>query len=45
MDYSSITELDLSNKGLTLLPDLSLYTNLKKLNCTNNKLLAWVISH
>ena len=38
MDYSSITELNLSNKGLTKLPDLSLYTNLKNLNCTYNKI-------
>ena len=36
MDYSSITELDLSNKGLTKLPDLSLYTNLKKLDYSKN---------
>ena len=36
MDYSNITELDLSNKGLTELPDLSNYTNLKKLNCSDN---------
>ena len=40
MDYSKITELDLSNKGLTKLPDLSLYTNLKKLYCSNNKLTS-----
>ena len=38
MDYSSITELDLSNKELTELPDLSAYTNLKKLNCSCNKI-------
>ena len=37
-DYCSITELDLSNKGLTKLPDLSIYPNLKKLNCHYNKL-------
>ena len=36
MDYSSITELDLSHKRLTQLPDLSKYTNLKKLNCSSN---------
>ena len=36
MDYSTITELNLSNTKLTKLPDLSLYTNLKKLNCSNN---------
>jgi len=29
MDYSNITELDLSNKGLIKLPDLSIYINLK----------------
>ena len=38
MDYSNITEVDLSSKGLTKLPDLSIYTNLKKLNCSTNKL-------
>ena len=38
MNYSSITELDLSNKGLTKLPDLSNYTNLKRLNCSNNQI-------
>jgi len=37
MDYSNITELDKSNKGLSLLPDLSQYTNLKKLNYSYNK--------
>ena len=40
MDYSSITELDLSNKGLTKLPDLSKYTNLKKLNCSSNQITS-----
>jgi Leucine-rich repeat (LRR) protein len=31
-DYS-ITELDISNKGLTTLPDdIGLYTNLKRIN-------------
>ena len=33
MDYENITELNLSNKGLYKLPDLSKYTNLKKLDC------------
>ena len=33
MDFKNITELDLSNKGLDKLPDLSKYTNLKKLDC------------
>ena len=33
MNYSNITELNLSSKGLTKLPDLNIYTNLKKLNC------------
>jgi len=40
MDYSTITELDLSYKELTKLPDLSLYTNLKKLNCYNNQITS-----
>ena len=40
MDYSNITELDLSNKGLTKLPDLSLYTNLKNLNCSQNQITS-----
>ena len=39
-DYSSITKLDLSNKGLTELPDLSKYTNLKELNCSDNQLTS-----
>ena len=38
MDYSNITELDLSNKELTKLLDLSLYTNLKTLYCSNNNI-------
>jgi hypothetical protein len=37
-DYASITDLDLSNKNLNALPDLSMYTNLVNLNCTHNKL-------
>ena len=40
MDFENITELDLSNKGLNELPDLSKYTNLKKLGCSYNKLFA-----
>jgi len=37
MDYSIITELNLSNKELTKLPDdIHKYTNLKKLNCAGN---------
>ena len=40
MDYSIITELDISFKGITKLPDdIHKYTNLKKLNCYNNPLL------
>ena len=38
MDYSTITKLNLCDKGLTKLPDLSLYTNLKKLDCSCNKI-------
>ena len=39
-DYT-ITELDLSNKGLTKLPDdIYKYTNLQKLYCSNNKLTS-----
>lgn len=38
MDYENITELDLSNKGLVELPDLSKYINLKTLNCYRNKI-------
>ena len=37
-DKSKIQELDLSGKKLTELPDLSEYTNLKKLYCSDNKL-------
>ena len=37
-DYSTITELNLSYNGLTELPDLSKYTNLKMLYCHYNKL-------
>ena len=37
-DYSVITELDLPNKQLNELPDLSKYTNLEKLKCNNNYL-------
>ena len=38
-DYS-VEELNLNNKELSELPDLSLYTNLKKLNCGSNKLTS-----
>ena len=38
VDYLQISELDLSHKNLTILPDLSKYTNLEKLYCSNNKL-------
>ena len=38
MDYSIITELDLFNKDLIELPDLSQYTNLKTLDCNNNSI-------
>ena len=38
IDYSGITELDLSYKKLNELPDLSRYTNLIKLNCTGNRI-------
>ena len=40
MDYENITELDLSNKGLDKLPDLSKYINLKKLDCRSNNIVA-----
>jgi Leucine-rich repeat (LRR) protein len=40
MDYENITELDLSNKGLNELPDLSKYTNLIKLDCYYNNIVA-----
>ena len=37
-DYT-ITVLDISNKGLTQLPnDIHLYTNLQKLDCSQNKI-------
>ena len=39
-DYSTITVLDLSNKGLYKLPDLSIYPNLQTLDCSNNKLTS-----
>jgi Leucine-rich repeat (LRR) protein len=39
-DYT-VTELDLSNEGLTCLPeDILLYTNLRILNCNNNQLTS-----
>ena len=37
-DFSTITELDLSDQELRELPDLSKYTNLKNLYCHYNKL-------
>ena len=40
IDYSNIIELDLSNKQLNALPDLSKYTNLEILNCYNNNLTS-----
>ena len=40
MDFENITELDLSNQKLNELPDLSKYTNLKKLICNNNNIAA-----
>ena len=40
VDYS-ITELDISNKGLTKLPDdIDKYTNLKILNCSYNEITS-----
>jgi hypothetical protein len=38
IDYARITRLDLSDMGLTELPDLSMYTNLEKLLCNDNLL-------
>ncbi len=35
---STIIELDLSNKNLTKIPDLSIYPNLIKLNISKNKI-------
>ena len=35
-----VTELDLSNKGLTELPDLSKLINISELNCSNNQLTS-----
>ena len=41
MNYSNITELDLSNKGLTKLPDdIHKYINLKTLNCASNQITS-----
>ena len=40
VDYASITSLDLSNQQLDVLPDLSMYINLIKLNCNCNNLTA-----
>jgi len=38
--YARITELNLSYKNLTVLPDLSLYVNLQTLHCHNNQLTS-----
>jgi len=38
-DYT-VTELNLSNRKLTVLPDLSLYKNLQILHCSNNYLTS-----
>jgi len=38
-DYT-VNELNLSNLNLTVLPDLSLYTNLRILHCNNNQLTS-----
>ena len=35
-----VVELDLSNQGLTILPDLTIYPNLKRLNCSFNELTS-----
>ena len=40
VDYASITKLNLSNKQLDVLPDLSMYINLRVLYCWNNKLTS-----
>ena len=40
IDYASITELNLSNQELDVLPDLSMYINLKILDCYNNKITS-----
>ena len=32
------TEINISNKGLTYLPDLTIFKNLTFLNCSRNKL-------
>ena len=40
IDYSNIIELNLSNKQLNELPDLSKYTNLEILDCYNNNLTS-----
>jgi len=40
-NYKIITELNLSNKNLTVLPDdLSLYVNLQQLDCSKNQLTS-----
>ena len=35
------TEIDVSTKGLTYLPDLSRFKNLIKLRCSNNQLTSF----
>jgi hypothetical protein len=39
-DKSKITKINISNQGLRQLPDLSEYTNLFYLNCSNNELTS-----
>ena len=38
MEDYSVEELDFSDKGITELPDLTRYKNLKKLNCSFNEI-------
>jgi len=40
LNKCSTTEIDVLNKGLTYLPDLSRFYNLRKLNCASNKLTS-----
>lgn len=37
-----VFEIDLSSSGLTVLPDLTIYPNLKKLNCSFNQLTSLI---
>jgi Leucine-rich repeat (LRR) protein len=39
---SDTTEIDISNRGLDAMPDLSRFTNLHTLNCSDNNLLTLV---